>query len=179
MAEKDTASLCDHRLSESLEVERGVRRTYIHPVMKQYAASGMTESSGSTSVMRNSVRGDEEDTGVGRAPSTSFLVDSEDMKRWTETRGSHPRLAEILSCLTSQKGYCTSTFVSVSFHLERLSIRLLSPTISGLCLYFLSSFRTHMQTDNMSFQSVLIPWSLSVQQEGTPSFVDASHPLRA
>ena len=59
--------------------------TDIHPVMKQYAASGIVERSGSTSVMRNSrsatrrgfelaVDGEGEDTGAGSPASAAFAV---------------------------------------------------------------------------------------------------------
>jgi hypothetical protein len=61
------------------------RETDIHPVMKQYAASGIVERSESTSVMRNSrsvprrsielvVDGESEETGPGRAASAAFSV---------------------------------------------------------------------------------------------------------
>jgi hypothetical protein len=69
------------KLSREKE-RRWVRVAHIHPVMKQYAASGMADSSGSTSDLRKSWKllcipfdghdnGAEggEDTGVGRAVS--------------------------------------------------------------------------------------------------------------
>jgi hypothetical protein len=57
--------------------------------MKQYAARGKVERSGSTWVMRKSrklpchnlVKRREEDTGVGRAPSVAFSAAGEDMLR--------------------------------------------------------------------------------------------------
>jgi hypothetical protein len=65
--------------------EGQVRAAHIHPVMKQYAASGMADSSGSTSDLRkswkllcipchghdNDAEGGE-DTGVGRVASLIF-----------------------------------------------------------------------------------------------------------
>jgi len=59
--------------------------TSIHPVMKQYAASGSVERFESTSVMRKSrsvprhsielaIDGEDEDTGAGRAASAAFAV---------------------------------------------------------------------------------------------------------
>jgi hypothetical protein len=67
--------------------DTGKRAAYIHPVMKQYAARGIVDSSGSTLVMRKSLsscrrgishsgeRDDEaegiEDAGVGRASEAS------------------------------------------------------------------------------------------------------------
>ena len=68
---------------------RWARAAYIHPVMKQYAASGTTDSSGSTSDVRKSWKllclpchghgdgGVGEDTGVGRAASASAILFTE------------------------------------------------------------------------------------------------------
>jgi hypothetical protein len=74
------------KLSREKE-RRWVRVAHIHPVMKQYAASGMADSSGSTSDLRKSwkllcipchghddVAEDVEDTGVGRAASAILFV---------------------------------------------------------------------------------------------------------
>ena len=70
----------------SREAERRRARTaHIHPVIKQYAASGIIDSCGSTSDMRNSWRPrcalchgneteGEEDTGMGRAASASLFA---------------------------------------------------------------------------------------------------------
>jgi hypothetical protein len=82
MAEKDTASLCDTELTYRMKKERWVRAAHIHPVMKQYAASGKADSSGSTSDLRKSWKlpcipchghgsdaDDGEDTGVGSVAS--------------------------------------------------------------------------------------------------------------
>jgi len=65
---------------------RWARAAYIHPVMKQYAASGTVDNSGSTSDLRKSWKllcipchghgdgAEAEDTGVGRAPSASAIL---------------------------------------------------------------------------------------------------------
>jgi len=72
----------------SHEKGRGwIRAAHIHPVMKQYAASGMVDSSGSTSDLRKSWKllcvpcdghgsdaEGEEDTGVGRAASAILFA---------------------------------------------------------------------------------------------------------
>ena len=82
---------CGIKLSR--EKERGwIRAAYIHPVMKQYAASGMDDSSGSTSDLRKSRKllcipchdhgrnaEGEEDTGVGRPAWAGGDVTPEDM----------------------------------------------------------------------------------------------------
>ena len=76
------------RYGTKLSHEKGrgwIRAAYIHPVMKQYAASGMDDSSGSTSDLRKSYKPlclpchghgsdaeGEEDTGVGR-PASAIL----------------------------------------------------------------------------------------------------------